>query len=376
LPRLIRSFAFTFAALCWSTVAFAQVTPAAGYTPPDDTPAIRIGMTLWPNFTEQTTPDVNDADGNPVNKSAFDVGRAYINITGQLSHIIQFRITPDISRETTTGAGAPSLNGSLVYRIKYAFGQFNLDDWMARGSWARFGIQQTPWVDFEEGIYRYRFQGTVFAERVPLPTTISSSDAGASFYYNFAKNYGGVHVGVYNGENYNKTDAGSQKAFEIRGTVRPLATQQPVLRGLRVHLFYLGDHYAKSDDRERFLFSTTYEHPYLNTGFDYLNATDQQNAAAAEIKSNGYSFWATPKYPRPDGSSIEALIRYDHWTPNTSALLDSQKQNRTIFGGAYWFPHQGNVSAAILFDYDAQSFDNITTPAPVKVFGIHGLLNF
>ena len=59
---------------------------------------------------------------------------------------------------------------SLVFRIKYAYAQFNLDDWMTRGSWVRLGIQQTPWVDFEEGIYRYRFQGTVFAERIPLPT--------------------------------------------------------------------------------------------------------------------------------------------------------------------------------------------------------------
>ena len=34
--------------------------------------------------------------------------------------------------------------------IKYAFLQTNLDDWMTRGSWARFGIQQTPYMDFIE----------------------------------------------------------------------------------------------------------------------------------------------------------------------------------------------------------------------------------
>ena len=46
----------------------------------------------------------------------------------------------------------------------------------------RFGIQQTPYVDFKEGIYRYRFQGTIFAEREGF---LSSSDAGVSFHYNF-----------------------------------------------------------------------------------------------------------------------------------------------------------------------------------------------
>ena len=76
-----------------------------------------------------------------------------------------------------------------------------------------------------------------------------------------------------------------------------------------------------------------------------------------------------------NGSSLEALLRYDHWTPNTASTLapastspnpgitvfDDQNQNRTIVGVAYWFPHQGNVSTAILVDYDGQSFDNITT---------------
>ena len=56
-------------------------------------------------------------------------------------------------------------------------------------------------------------------------------------------------------------------------------------------------------------------------------------------------------------------------------LLSDQHQNRWIVGGAYWFPHQGNVQPAIMLDYDAQQFDNITTP-PVKVFAVHGLITF
>ena len=366
--------------------AWAQVTPAAGSTPPDDTPAIRVGMTLFPNFVEQTLPTVTDGDGNQVKKSAFDVGRAYLNITGNVSHIVAFRITPDISRETNA---TPSLNGSLIFRIKYAYAQFNLDDWMTKGSWARIGIQQTPWVDFEEGIYRYRFQGTVFAERVPLPTSLSSSDAGASFRYNFPSNYGEIHVGLYNGENYTKTDVNNQKALEFRGSVRPFATGTPVLRGLRAHLFYDTDHYVSNDERKRLLGGVTFEHRYLNAGFDYLNANDQPLATAANVHSKGYSFWATPRMPKADGSSWEGLLRYDHWAPNTSGalapastspipgktLLNDQKQNRVIVGGSYWFPHQGNVSSAILIDYDGQRFDNITT-TPTRSVGIHGLVSF
>ena len=112
--RTIRWCAVAIVATIPAAVS-AQVTPAAGYTPPDDTPTIRVGMTLFPNYVVQTEPKIQDADGNNVTKSAFDVSRAYINVTGNISHIVAFRITPDISRETNA---APSLSGSLVFRIK------------------------------------------------------------------------------------------------------------------------------------------------------------------------------------------------------------------------------------------------------------------
>src|SRR5436190_12525953 len=112
------------------SVASAQITPAAGYTPPDDTPSIRVGMTLYPAFTAQLNPNVADGDGNQVTKNSFDVLRSYINITGNVSHIVAFRITPDITRQSgllTLGAGNSVSSDSLVFRIKYAFAQFNLD---------------------------------------------------------------------------------------------------------------------------------------------------------------------------------------------------------------------------------------------------------
>ena len=389
--RLTRLFA-TCALLTVAASASAQVTPAAGYTPPDDTPSIRVGVTLFPLYTYQTTPTATDADGNTINRSSFDVARAYINVTGQISHLLSFRITPDITRESallSLPAGASVSNDSLVYRIKYAYAQFNLDDWMSKGTWARIGIQQTPWVDFDEGIYRYRFQGTTFAERLPLLTTMTSADAGLSFHYNLPSNYGDFHVGVYNGENYQRVELNNDKAFEFRGTVRPFATQKPVLRGIRAHLVYYNDAYVGSDVRERVMGNLTFEHPYINGEFDYLKAKDKTLATAPEVDSQGWAFWVTPRKPFANGASLEALIRYDHFTPNTSnalappassplpggIFLSDQQQNRWIYGGAYWFPHQGTVSTAIMLDYDGQVFNNIVT-APVHAITLHGLINF
>ena len=226
--------AFALSPCCWRPrPAVAQVTPAAGFTPPDDTPSIRVGATIFTNYGYQTEPEITDSDGNLVNRSSFDVTRSYINVTGNLSHILAFRITPDIARETSPTS---SLNGSLTFRIKYAFLQTNLDDWMTRGSWARFGIQQTPYVDFTREHLPLPLPGHAVRERAGY---MSSADAGVSFHYNFPTNYGDVHVGFYNGEGYSRAEANDQKGLQIRATGRPFARQAPVLRGLRGHVFHL-----------------------------------------------------------------------------------------------------------------------------------------
>jgi hypothetical protein len=371
-------------------LASAQVTPAAGYTPPDDTPSIRVGVTLYPAYTLQTEPNITDAGGNSVEKSTFDVLRAYINVTGQLSHIVAFRITPDITRQSgllSLAPGSTVSSDSLIYRIKYAYGQFNLDDWVGKGSWVRLGIQQTPWVDFDEGIYRYRFQGTTFAERQSLPTTFTSADAGVSFHYMSPKNILEVHLGEYNGENYQKVETNNEKGFEMRASVRPFPGGSTLLRGLRGHFVYYNDNYVKDAERTRMMGNLTWEHPYLVFGFESLTAHDQALVTAPDVHAGGYSFWGTPRKPLANGASVEALLRYDHFMPNESSspaplatstpgtLFSDQQQNRKIIGGSYWFPHQGNVSAAIMLDYDAQMFKNITT-APQKVWALHGLIQF
>ena len=100
-------------------VASAQVTPAAGYTPPDDTPTIKIGAVIFADYTYTDSPKGTDADGNSFNPSG-STSRARTQRHGNITHNIAFRITPDITRETFVG---PAVSGSLVYRIRYAFAQ-------------------------------------------------------------------------------------------------------------------------------------------------------------------------------------------------------------------------------------------------------------
>ena len=368
--------------LAAAPAAVAQVTPAAGYTPPDDTPSIKVGALIFADYTYQSLPTSTDAAGNVINLSSFNISRAYINITGNVSHIIAFRITPDVTRESGTGS---SLNGSLTYRLKYAFAQINLDDWLPKGSWVRIGIQQTPYIDYTEGMYRYRFQGTIFPEREGY---MSSSDAGVSFHSALPNNYGDFHAGIYNGEGYSKAETNNEKAIHARLSFRPIP-RDPVLKGWRLTGFVTMDNYMQNAERNRYILQTSFEHPYVNVGVDYLKTADKASSVLTSgvdlnptLKGTGIGFWATPKKVYANGSSIEALVRYDHMKPGGAAgatsITSPDAVNERIIGGiAYWFPKQGGVSAALMFDVENVSYSNWTPVKPTsRKFFVHTLISF
>jgi hypothetical protein len=362
--RATTGWGFAAACLLLPAAAFGQVTPAAGYTPPDDTPSVRVGGTLFLDYTDTLEPKVTDANGDRVSQSAFNVGRAYINVTGQLNHLFAFRITPDIVRETGTGS---SLNGSMTYRLKYGYAQFNMDDWMWRGTYVRFGMIQTPYVDFEETVYRYRFQGTIFADREGFN---SSSDFGVAFRTAFPNNYGEVVAGYYNGDTYTRADPNDQKAFRIRGTVRPFPGPG-LLRGLRLTAYMDQDSPVADGQRDRFIWSVLYEHKYVNAYYSALQANDKATRVGTEVEADGYSFWITPRTT----FGLEGLFRYDHLEPNQA---NDSRKSRVIGGVAYW-PKMpaASVTSAILLDVEQVEYDDFAPARPTeKRVAVHMLLNF
>jgi hypothetical protein len=368
--------------LAAAPAAFAQVTPAAAYTPPDDTPSIKVGALIFADYTYQSLPTSTDAAGNVINLSSFNVSRAYINFTGNVSHLIAFRITPDVTRESGSGS---SLNGSMTFRVKYAFAQINLDDWLPKGSWVRIGIHQTPYLDYSEGIYRYRYQGTMFPEREGY---MSSSDAGVSFHSTLPNNYGDFHVGVYNGESYSKAEVNNEKAYEARLSVRPIPRER-LLKGWSVTGFATIDNYMQNAPRNRYILQTTYEHPYVTVGADYMKTSDKTSSVLTNgvdlnptLDGTGFDIWATPKKVYSNGSSIEALLRYDHMKPGgtagaTAITSPDGMDSRVIGGIAYWFPKKGGVSAALMFDVDSTTYSNWTPVKPTsRKFYVHTMISF
>lgn len=347
--------------------ARAQVTPAMGYEPVDDTPSFKVGGVIFADYTYTQDPVTTDAAGNDIHQNAFNVSRAYVNVFATISHLVSARITTDLRADTNSND--PTLFGSSVIRLKYAYGQINFDEWAGKGSWLRLGLQQTPWIDYEEGIYRYRFQGPVFVDREGF---LTSSDYGVSGHYGFPSSYGELHLGFYNGEGYgsqaDQTAATDQKSFQGRFTLRP-APAVDGLKGLRITAFYDGDNYLKDAPKRRFLAGLTYEHPWVNFGFEWLDAKDQKTAASAEVEADGYSVWATPRTP----IGIEALLRYDNLKPNKD--VDARKK-RFIGGIAYWFPVQKGVAATLMADYEEVKYDAALGKPKEQRWALHTQFTF
>lgn len=326
-----------------------------------DEPAIKVGATIFADATQQATPKSKDADGNTINMSSFNVNRAYINITGNLNKRVTFRITPDVARES--GAGS-SLSGSQQFRLKYAYAQLSLDGWTTKGSFLRFGIQQTPFIDGTEAIYRYRFQGTLYPEREGY---LSSSDNGVSVKWNLPSEYGDVHAGIYNGEGYSKAEANDQKAIQIRTSVRPFAKSK-LGKGLRTTVFYVGDNYVQSASRTRLIGQVTFESGRGNVGLEAIAANDRTSATRAAREGKGWSVWATPRI----GKNFELLLRHDD--TQVDQVTDERHQ-RNIIGVAYWMRDLQKVTCAVLADYDSLQQTNNGKPNETR-YGIKVLLAF
>ena len=347
-----------------ATPALAQ-SPQPPSTPSADAPAIRVGTTIFTDYAVQQEPAIVDVDGNRIEQSQFEITRAYINLSGSANRHIAFRLTTDVTRETGTGS---ALNGSYTLRLKFAYLQWNLDDALrSKDTYARLGIQPTPWLVHMDEIYRYRFQGQEFEERDGY---LTFADVGLSMHYTLARDYGDVHTGIYNGEGYSHLDPNDQKGWMTRGTLRPLP-HHGIWHGLRANAFYDRDAYARDAERRRTSASVTFEHRYVTAAYDTMRATDQVTTAARPLHGRAWSAWVIPKSTH----GWEGLLRIDRITPDADAA--DQVRRRTIAGVAYWFQHTSPVVTAVMLDVDDTRFAGFLPAQPrQRRLAVHAMLTF
>jgi hypothetical protein len=308
--------ALTVCVFLAATAAAQSPQPAApAPAPSPEYPVVRVGVLSYLQYDAE----LEHRSGY----NAFDVTRTYLNINAQVSPRVRFRFTPDIRR-----VADGSLSGSLVVRVKYAFAQI---DNVGPRSWIRLGAHQTPWLDFEESVNRYRVQGTMFAEREGLSP--GSSDFGASYFAQLPGGYGEFHAGVYNGEGYAQPEANKYKSAQGRLTVRPFPDGGSIARAFRITGFVTAGWYAADRPRHLGIVMGSIEHPHFVATLEALKATENPTGPVSrDIDRSGWSVFLEP---RQGLSGLAGIVRYDSYDPDRK--LSGVESNRVIAGGAYWF---------------------------------------
>jgi len=289
----------------------------------------------------------------------FGIDRGYINIRHRLNDRWSGRITPDVTLDSF---------GDVKVRLKYAYGDVKLEDvGFLTSPHVEFGIAHRPWLDYEEHINLYRYQGTMFLERNHL---FNSADFGITFFsllggevdeeYQetvssaYPGRWGSVAVGVYNGGGYHAPENNENKSLEGRVSFRPLPDALPGLQLTYNGVIGKGNTEEAPDWTINTIFAswetadvTLTAQRYWGTGDFKGNVVDEDGVA---LDQDGFSLFGEWKL---HGPGVSIIARYDSF--NSDA--EDGDSDRFIAGVAYHI--QGH--SMIMADLDIQSPDGFDT---------------
>lgn len=295
--------------LAWIPSAAAQGSPPAE-------PSVTVSGLVYAQYLYQfkdTASHVNN----------FDVTRAYLNVIGKLGHGLGTRVTADVFRNT---------DGSLAYRLKYAYAAYTPDHSPLT---FKLGQIHTPWLDWEEALWDYRMQGTMALERGGY---VSSSDLGVGIDGNWGKDRVNAQVGLYNGENYNKTPGDQRKDAMGRVSVRLLDTDDPSrVGGLRLTGYGQIGKPTGGGIRNRYIGMVSFKSKLVTLAGEFARTLDRLDAPPSPatpmletLDGNVVSVFGVFNIPR---SKAAVIGRVDITDPNTD--ISGDRLTRFIAGVSY-----------------------------------------
>ncbi len=254
----------------------------------------------------------NDDLAQQHGKNQFDLDRVYLNVRGTLNRSGVYRVTLDVSRTS----------GDRFFEfLKYAYGGIAFNPHAT----VLLGMQQTPLIDFQEGLWKYRFLQKVMSDNEGKLTS-SDLGVGAEGVVNPDLSY---KVMISNGEGSNAAEKGRDKTFAGRLTyiLKP---------GLRLSAFA---QYGLTDTtdldskgkpfrtqglvKDRYDFLASYERPDAVVYLEALGAEDQSTPGGHRTQSGGVSLAGWWEFIQ----DWRAVGKFDNFDP------DRQKPDNAHLGG-------------------------------------------
>jgi hypothetical protein len=301
-------------------------------------PAIAQGVTVGGLAYGQYLYQLKDTAGRA---NSFSIQRAYINVVGRFNDGLLVRITPDVYTGT---------DGSILLRMKYAYAAYTPANFPLT---FKLGLIHTPWLDWAEGVWDYRMQGTMSPERNGY---ITSSDLGFGIDGAWSKQLVNMQVGLYNGEGYHGGVGDKRKDVMGRVSVRVLPSDDAGSRGgLRVTLYGQYGKPTGGGKRSRFIGMLSYKSKLFTLAAEGTLATDSSTTTPSpDVTGRVVSGFGAFNIPNTKAALV---ARVDLADPNKDVTGDSQ--TRFIGGVSYMLhPH-----LRLLANVDYLHYQGTPTPA-------------
>lgn len=280
------------------------------------------------------------------------VDRFYLQAIYHINDTWYGRITTDVQNEqTATSSSAAPLKRNMNVFLKYAYLEGNFIPELQ----VRFGLSHTPWIDYEEGLWKHRYVSKVFTDFYAFD---DSSDYGVGIKGKIQDGLLEYWLTETNGGGYSKPNATKGMDFNSRLTLRPV-------KGVDLSVQF------RDGDRGTNILnsgtSTTPTHSSLYQGLlsysmenfrlggNYVQNEQKVSGAAYSTKDEGYALWGWYNFIQDYG----AFGRYESLdTKNAVSAPITQKTNHYVVGVEYLA--NKNLSFSLAYDYtQKENFKNV-----------------
>ncbi len=271
--------------------------------------AFSIEGVIFGDYTSVSSSYKTQAQLDALN--GFHYTRAYLTVKDKVSDDVSVRLTLD-QKDLGTVA-----SGGAVF-VKYAYADLNLGGVTT----LRAGQLQTPWIDYEESLWTYRYAFKTFEDQIGA---LSSSDLGAALVGNLGDGSFNYYLGMYNGEGYQNKPNNSGSMFAGRAD-------------FKLGNFGVAGYYSSNTNPGSSVVVTTqtrtigqlyYKDDMFTLAGQYLSVDDGL-LGTAFISGTGYSVWGHTKIPGLE--ALRLVLRYDSIQPKTA---NPTSETAFIYGLSY-----------------------------------------
>lgn len=314
----------------------------------------KIGGKAYLQYRYELKDDAN-------NMNDFDVTRFYFTVESDLQDRVSMKMTTDVYprvKISSNDKDSISTEGDYEVRLKHGFLTFK--DYPFKGLNILFGQADLPWVPYEEDLWGYRVQGTIFPDREGL---LTSTDLGIGVKGKLFNEMLDLHLALVNGEGWNDPEINKYKDFQGRLTVRPFKGKE-YLEDLSLSLFGVLGKYDGDKDRNRFISQIAFKKKdFATLAVEYLRARDPREKRATkepslagmsgDTKGEGFGIFGVIN-SKPFGltDKFELFGRFDSFDPDDDVSDNSHE--RYIYGIAY----KWNKYLTFLLNNQKEKFDS------------------